>query len=207
MHENNKKKSSRLDGNFFCYCVLFILDYFLFLIVIPVCGIAFWIGTYYFLIFFNKPDPWYMGVKFTILTICAVIFALKHVARVSIYKFIRDNVKSKVKFFIVSKIYIYIFALCSTVVFAGIFELKFSGEQISIDSKLNNTSGASKVNPTEESESNPLLCILFTVFGFLILFCIKCRPHLAGGAGDVGRETTAEDVFLFPVTLFGTSVS
>ncbi|XKL61100.1 hypothetical protein PGB90_008157 [Kerria lacca] len=44
------------------------------------------------------------------------------------------------------------------------------------------------------------------IVSFVILFSIKCRPHLATISNDIGKESTVEDVFLFPFRLFDCSV-
>lgn len=214
MREKEEKKS-KLDGECFCYCAMFILDYLLILVIIPVCAIANWIGTYYFLVYFNQSKPWYNEIKIALITICVIIFAAKHLFRGLIYKYIRDHVESEVKFYIVSRIYLYTFSLCSTIVFAGVFESKFFNDLITFkksnpEAKATNTTNTTDVPATastEESEGDPLYCIAYTTIGFFFLFCLKCRPHLAGGAGDVGREKTAEDVFVFPTTFSDTTVS
>lgn len=189
MRENTRKKNRSVSsdcGAFLCKYTLFLLDYVLFLGVIPFCGIAFWVGTYYCLQLSQSPSKWFVYVKYALISVSALIYAVMHSARVSIYKIIRDYVTSDIKFFIVSKIYIYIFSLCGTIVFVVVFETQ----------------------PPEDSFGTKIPeCLLMTIVGFLILFCIKCRPHLAGGVGDVDKEQTPEDVFLFPVTLFKTSVS
>ncbi|XP_065207204.1 uncharacterized protein fusl isoform X1 [Planococcus citri] len=227
IRENDEKKSKQCEfGKSLWYCVLFVLDYLFFLVLMPICGVSFWIGAYYFLQYLHDSEKGLIRWKFLIaMIISGIIFTAKHVARSPIYKFMRDRIKSEVAFFTISKIYIYSFALCSTILFAGFFDVSNESEKAAannatakygvlrfIGATTNNiTDNFTRVDLPEkpvspqEAKSEMYLCIIYVIIGFVGLFRLNCRPHLAGGGGDIGREKTAEDVFLFPVTLFDTT--
>ncbi len=178
MYEDRRNSFSLVSSLYSAF--LYILDCCLSLFIVPVNGVAFWITVEKFL---EKIPNFELQAILT--TCCTIVFVLVHIGCKSFYRFIKRYTVSTYRFFIVSKLYIYIASACGTVVYAGILEARYS-----------NIPGI----------DDPFTNCLVTVVSFAALFGLKCYPHLADFGSDIGSEATPEDVFLFPYRLFNFSV-
>lgn len=160
---------------------LYVLDFVLSLFVIPISAVVAWTSIYY--VVEKITDNFW---KVTLIVSCALVHSLNHLCCKFIYRFIVEYVTGRKTFFIVSKIYLYVFAFASTVIYGVVPEDHL--EQL----------------PYAES---PYHNIILVVISFATLLTIRCRPHIDFFGRDCGGETTPEEVFLFPFRFFSFSVS
>lgn len=164
------------------YIILYVLDCFLSLFVIPICAAAFYVSLSYIV---NKASD---NLRIILIITCAIVHSCSHLFCKFIYRSIREFVKSPIAFYIVSKVYLYIFGFASIVIYGVVPENQLAQLPFANSSYAD---GA------------------MLVVGFGTLLAMKCRPYLAAdmGGSEIGRETTPEEVFLFPYRLFNFSVS
>lgn len=179
MLERNRAQSQSCSHK--VYLCLYILDCLLNLFVIPICIVVTWASIDYIV---NRLDNY---LKIILIIVCVAVHSLSHLCCKFIYRFIKLHVTSPKCFFIISKLYLYIFGFASIVLY-GVVPEKNLSELPDSDNFYQN--------------------VAFVIIPFIILCALKCRPNLADISGsEVGRETTAEEVFLFPYRLFNFSVS
>lgn len=158
--------------------ILYVFDCVLSLFVLPTLSTAFWVSVDYIYLY-NIDNRIAVGVS-------AILYIFLHTASKSIYRFaVKFAYQSKIRFHIAAKTYIYVSAISGVVVIDGI-------DGFSEDA---------------DWAKNIWLSAFMVVFGFTMLFWMKCYVHLAGFGNDVDQESTPEEVFLFPFRIFESSVS